>query len=64
MLINTLRHGPQETVDAEVRSKLMLADVLLLKRERKGQVGGLQAGTCHMIHGNEGKEHHERCRTC
>ena len=37
MLINTLRHGPQETEDAEVRSKLMLADVLLLKCELKGR---------------------------
>jgi hypothetical protein len=61
--INILRRGQHETVAAEVRSKLMLADALLLKRELKGQVGGLRAGTCHTIHGDEVEEYHERCRT-
>jgi hypothetical protein len=32
MQINTLRQVPQETMAAEVRCKLMLADFMLLKR--------------------------------
>jgi hypothetical protein len=43
MQINTLRQGPQETMAAEVRSTLMLADFLLLKRELKEHIGALES---------------------
>jgi hypothetical protein len=43
MQITILRRGQHETVDAEVRSKLMLADFLLLKRGLKEHIGALES---------------------
>jgi hypothetical protein len=43
MQLTTLRRGSQETVDAEVQSKLMLADFLLLKHELKEHIGTLDS---------------------
>jgi hypothetical protein len=43
MQLNTLRHRRPKTVDAEVQSKLMLADFLLLKRELKEHIGALES---------------------
>ena len=43
MQLTTLRRGPQETLDAEVQSKLMLADFILLKRELRDHIDSLES---------------------
>jgi hypothetical protein len=63
MQITILRRRQHETVEAEVRSKLMLADFLLLKREMRDHIDALESilTVCHAVAAGRYLEDWQQC---